>query len=236
MRKQAAERAGRISALKQDLLRTAPLEEKLKRIADGIVDIFGADFARIWITMPGDLCDNGCIHAAVTKGAHACRSRASCLHLIVSSGRYTHTDGGHRRVPLGAYKIGRIATGDETMFITNDVTHDPRVHDHAWAKTLGLVSFPGFRIVSPEGKPTGVLAFFSRQAILPEVMDDLDDLATTTSQVIQTGIAERAQQEREEWGRTILNTAQAGIVLVDAETHQIVDANKKALELIGLAA
>ncbi|MDD1681521.1 MAG: PAS domain S-box protein, partial [Methanoregula sp.] len=43
MRKQAAERAGRISALKQDLLMTAPLEEKLKRIADGIVDIFGAD-------------------------------------------------------------------------------------------------------------------------------------------------------------------------------------------------
>ena len=46
--------------------------------------------------------------------------------------------------------------------------------------------------------------------------------------------AEKALRESEEWTRTILNTAQAGIVLVDAETHRIVDANRKALELIGL--
>jgi PAS domain S-box-containing protein len=46
--------------------------------------------------------------------------------------------------------------------------------------------------------------------------------------------AEQAQKEREEWGRTILNTAQAGIILVDAETHRILDANCKALDLIGL--
>jgi PAS domain S-box-containing protein len=47
-------------------------------------------------------------------------------------------------------------------------------------------------------------------------------------------LTEVALRESEEWGHTILNTAQAGIVLVDAETHEIVDANKKALELIGL--
>ena len=99
-----------MSALKQDLIRTAPLEEKLKQITDGIVEIFGADFARIWMTGPGDLCDKGCIHAAVTKGPHICRNRKSCLHLIAISGRYTHTDGDHRRVPFGAYKIGRLAS------------------------------------------------------------------------------------------------------------------------------
>ena len=96
-RHDAAERTVRISALKRDLLRNAPLEEKLKRITDGIVDIFGADFARIWINGPGDLCDRGCIHAAVTEGPHTCRDRTSCLHLIVSSGRYTSTDGNHRQ-------------------------------------------------------------------------------------------------------------------------------------------
>jgi PAS domain S-box-containing protein len=233
-RHDAVERTQRISALKQDLLRNAPLEEKLKRITDGIVDIFSADFARIWMAGSGDLCEKGCIHAPVSDGPHTCRNRLSCLHLIVSSGRYTHTDGGHRRVPFGAYKIGRIATGDEAQFVTNNVIHDPRVHDHSWAESLGLVSFAGFRLVSPEGKPIGVLAFFSRHTIPPEVMDDLDDFATTTSQVIQTGIAEHAQQEREEWGRTILNTAQAGIILVDAMTHRILDANRKALDLIGL--
>jgi PAS domain S-box-containing protein len=46
--------------------------------------------------------------------------------------------------------------------------------------------------------------------------------------------AENALRESDKWTRTILNTAQAGIVLVDARTHRIVDANRKALELIGI--
>ena len=122
-----------------------------------------------------------------------------------------------------------MRAGEEAHFITNDVTHDPRVHDHAWAESLGLVSFTGFQLVSPDGEPIGVLAFFSREPITQDIVDDLNDLATTTSQVIQTGMAEEVQQEREEWARTILNTAQTGIVLIDAETHRILDANPKAL-------
>jgi PAS domain S-box-containing protein len=45
--------------------------------------------------------------------------------------------------------------------------------------------------------------------------------------------AEKALRESEEWSRTILNTAQAGIIIVDVVTHRIIDANRKALELIG---
>jgi PAS domain S-box-containing protein len=137
-------------------------------------------------------------------------------------------------VPFGAYKIGRLATGEMAHFITNDVTHDPRVHDHAWAESLHLISFSGFQLVSPDGGPIGVLAFFSREPITQDIVDDLNDMATTTSQIIQTGMAEEAQREREEWARTILNTAQTGIVLIDAETHRILDANPKALGMIGL--
>jgi len=44
---------------------------------------------------------------------------------------------------------------------------------------------------------------------------------------------EDALRESEEWSRTILNAAQAGIILVDATTHRIIDANPKALHLIG---
>ena len=234
-RHDAAERTERISALKQDLLRTARLEEKLKRITDGVVDIFGADFARIWMSGPGDLCNRGCIHAATTNGAHACRDRANCLHLIVSSGRYTHTGGGHRRVPFGAYKIGRIATGDEAMFITNNVTHDPRVHDHAWAESLGLKSFAGFRLVSPEGTPVGVLAFFSRQSVLPEVMDDLSDLATTASQVIQTGMAEQALQESEARLSSILQGSPVLQFVIDGN-HRVISWNTALEEYSGIRA
>ena len=73
-----------------------------------------------------------------------------CLHLAASSGRYTTIDGSHRRVPLGCYKIGRIASGEEPKLVTNDVTHDPRVYDRQWAEDLGLVSFAGYRLLAPE--------------------------------------------------------------------------------------
>lgn len=56
----------------------------------------------------------------------------------------------------------------------------------------------------------------------------------TLEDVTERVTAENALRESSERTRTILDTAQAGIVLVDATTHQIVDANKKALELIGL--
>jgi len=49
-RKQAEERISRLSSLKADLLSHESLDEKLKRITDGIVEIFDADFCRIWIT------------------------------------------------------------------------------------------------------------------------------------------------------------------------------------------
>jgi PAS domain S-box-containing protein len=192
------------------------------------VDIFGADFARIWISGPGDLCGKGCIYAGIKKGPHACRDRAGCLHLMVSSGRYTHTDGNHRRVPFGAYKIGKLMTGEEAQFITNDVMHDRRVHDHAWAKSLGLVSFSGFRLVSPEGKPIGVLAFFSRQPVMPAVVEDLSDLATTASQVVQTSMAEQALRESEARLSSILHGSPVLQFVID-RNHRVISWNN-ALE------
>ena len=234
-RHEADKRTAVLNALKQALLMTGPLEEKLQRITDCLVETFGADFARIWIAGPGDLCGKGCIHAPVTEGPGVCQNRASCLHLIVSSGRYTHTDGGHRRVPFGAYKIGRIATGEEARFITDDVMHDPRVHDHAWAGSLGLVSFCGFRLLSPEGDPIGVLAFFSRQPVNPAVVKDLDDLATTASQVIQTGMAEQALRESEARLSSILHSSPVLQFVID-RNHRVISWNRALEEYSGITA
>jgi PAS domain S-box-containing protein len=198
----------RLSALKEELLATASLEAQLKLVSDAVVEIFDADFARIWLTLDADLCDHGCIHALVTDGPDVCRNRDRCLHLMVSSGRYTHTDGNHRRVPLGCYKIGRVASGEDQYFITNDVTHDSRVHDHTWAEELGLVSFAGFRLLSADQKPTGVLALFRKTAILPQEENLLVDLANTLSHVINKGIADAALNESEERYRSILDNIQ----------------------------
>ncbi len=195
-RKQMEGRLERLNRLKEDLLSPHGLDKKLKLITNAVVTIFEADFARIWLTKPGDLCDVDCIHAKVAQGPHICRYRDRCLHLVASSGRYTHIDGKlHRRVPFGCYKIGRVAAGENPKFITNDVTHDPRVHDLNWARELGLVSFAGYRLLSAAGESIGVLALFSKHAISLDEDALLEGLANTIAQVIQTARAEESLRE-----------------------------------------
>jgi len=182
-----------LNQLKEELLSSGKLEEKLKCITDGAVEIFDADFARIWIIQPGDLCDSGCIHAEAKEGPHVCRHRNRCLHLKASSGRYTHLDGEvHRRVPFGYYRIGRVASGEIPKFTTNDVTQDERVHNHEWARELGLVSFTGYRLLSKEGTTLGVFALFSKHPISGKESALLENVASTTTQVIQMARAEEA--------------------------------------------
>jgi PAS domain S-box-containing protein len=183
-RARSLRRLAGVNRLQEELLLPASLEEKFKKITNAAVELIDLDFCRIWMVEPGDLCNTGCVHAAATEEGHQCRRRDKCLHLIVSSGRYTHIDGGHRRVPLGAYKIGRIAADTEKKFLTNSVTTDPRVADHQWAKTLGLVSFAGYRLHDARGNTTGVLAAFAKHPISEESDAFLANLADTTSKVI----------------------------------------------------
>jgi len=187
IRERSLARQKQLNLLQQTLLSPGKLEQKLKKITDSVVDIFGADFCRIWITSSGDLCDVGCIHAAATAGPHVCRYKDQCLRLLASSGRYTHTDGEvHRRVPFGCYKIGCIASGQEHKFLTNDVQNEPSVHNREWAKEIDLVSFVGYQLRPPGGGVVGVLALFSKQPITAEEDAQLNNLSNAVTQVIQT--------------------------------------------------
>ncbi|GEM_PF-490657 len=221
-RKRTEQRTRQLNSLRETLLGRGSVDEKMKRVTDGIVEIFDADLSRIWITKPGDRCNSGCIHAQVTEGPHVCRYRDRCLHLVASSGRYTHIDGKvYSRVPFGCYKIGRVAAGEDPKFLTNDVLADPQVHGHEWARELGLVSFAGHRLLSAEGKPIGTLALFAKHVISPEDDILLEGLANTTAQMIQTGKAEKALQESEEKYRSltddVLDSSDVGIFVLDSD-------------------
>jgi PAS domain S-box-containing protein len=188
-----------VSKLQQSLLAPAPLEDKLGKVTDTIVRLFDADFCRIWLIRPGDLCERGCIHAEVHEGPHVCQYRDRCLHLVTSSGRYTHIDGpGHRRVPFGCYKIGRLASEEDPKFVSNDVQNDPRVHDHAWARELGLVSFAGYQLRTPGEDTLGVLALFAKHPILADEDAMLDGLGSTVARVVKQAVAEEALLRRTE--------------------------------------
>jgi len=192
-RGKALHRQQGISLLQQSLLEPAPLEAKLKIITDSIVRLFDTDFCRIWVIRPGDLCERGCMHAEVHEGPHVCRHRDRCLWLLASSGRYTHTDGkGHRRVPFDCYKIGRVASGRDHKFLTNDVVNDHRVHNHEWARELGLVSFVGYQLRVPGAETMGVLALFAKHPISAEEDALLDGLSSAVAFVVQQAAAEEA--------------------------------------------
>ena len=188
-----------VSRLQHSLLDAAPLENKLQTVADAIVRLFDADFCRIWLIRPGDLCERGCVHAGVRDGPHVCRRRDRCLHLLASAGRYTRIDGpGHRRVPFGCYKIGLVASGEEAKFLSNDVRHDPRIHDHAWARELGLVSFAGYQLRTPGEETLGVLALFAKHPILADEDALLDGLGSTVALMVKRAAAEESLVRRTE--------------------------------------
>ena len=206
-----------LGRLREKLMRPGGLNEKLRQITDGVVKIFEADFARIWLTKNGDLCDLDCPHAGVQNGPHVCRYRERCLHLLASSGRYTHTDGGHRRVPFGAYKIGKIAAGETSKFLTNDVTNDHAIHHREWAEKLGLVSFAGYRLLSKEGDPIGVLALFTKNTLSADDDAQIEDLAHTTALIIQTTTAHETLKENEEKYRRLFENLQDVYYCTDGE-------------------
>ncbi|MGD8453913.1 MAG: ATP-binding protein [Phycisphaerae bacterium] len=192
---QVTQRRARLNLLQQELLGPGDLTSKLKEVTTNAVQLLDLDFCRIWVTRPGDRCASGCPHAPSTAGEPRCTKTGHCLHLLASSGRYTHTDGGlHARIPFACYKIGATAADTGHKLVTNDILNDPHVHDHEWARSLGLVSFAGYQLRPPGSEAIGVLAAFSRNPITPDVDGVLETLANSAALVIQRDVAEEEQK------------------------------------------
>ncbi len=215
-----------INELQHALLAPAPLDVKLKIATDGIVKIFEADCCRIWLLQPGDRCEQGCIHARVQDGPHACRSRGRCLHLMASSGHHHHSDvQGDSRVPVDGYVIGRIASGQEPHFFTNDVSRDPGILDHEWARVRGLVSFAGYRIQVPGGETQGVLAVAAAHPLSEGEDAKLDGLSSSVSLVVEQAAVEEGLRRAMETLEQTNVQLQASIKRADQMTLEAQTAN-----------
>jgi len=145
----------------------------LHTCAQAIVEQLDAVFARIWTTnQDGDM-----------------------LELQASAGMYTHLDGPHSRVPVGKLKIGLIAQ-ERFPHLTNDVLNDPRINDRAWAEREGMVAFAGYPLVCGD-RLVGVMALFSRKALMPESLDTLASVADLITQGIERKRAEDVLRKSE---------------------------------------
>jgi PAS domain S-box-containing protein len=144
----------------------------LQACCEAIVDKLQVSFARIWLV--DDAGDT--------------------LELKASAGKYTHTDGGHARVPVGALKIGRIAA-ERQPHLTNDVLHDPWVGDPAWAEREGMVAFAGYPLVVNDSL-VGVMAAFATEALAEDTMVALGSVGDAIAQGVERRKAELRLEER----------------------------------------
>ena len=129
------------------------LPEMLRRCTQSMVDHLDAAFARIWTL----------------------NERENVLELRASSGMYTHLNGPHGRVPVGEFKIGRIAS-ERLPHLTNQVLGDPRVPEQAWAQEKGLTAFAGYPLIVDD-RLVGVMAMFSRHQLSERTLEAMASVA-----------------------------------------------------------
>jgi PAS domain S-box-containing protein len=209
-----------------------PIEDKLKNVTDSIVKIFNADFCRIWLIRPGDKCQQGCIQAEVREGPYVCRSHDKCLHLVASSGCDTPQDRArYDRVPFGCYKMGRIASGQEHKFLTNDIQNDPQIHDHQWARQLGLKSSAGYQLKVEGGQTLGVMALFSKRPIQDSEDVMLDGISSSIALAVQEFVTAQSVRESEEKYRGLFENSRDAIMVVEPYTLKFTSCNQAAVEL-----
>ncbi|MGH9903514.1 MAG: GAF domain-containing protein, partial [Pyrinomonadaceae bacterium] len=149
----------------------------LQRCAAAAVEHLDAAFARIWT-----LDEAGQV-----------------LELQASAGMYTHLDGPHGRVPVGQFKIGRIAA-TRRPHLTNSVIGDPQVGDREWAGREGMVAFAGYPLIVGD-RLIGVMAMFARQPLADDALEALASVANTIAQGVERKRVEetlaRLSEERE---------------------------------------
>jgi PAS domain S-box-containing protein len=173
------------------------LETMLQRCASTLVKHLGAACARIWTL----------------------REDGDILELRASAGLYTQINGAHVRVPLGSFKIGRIAQ-DRRPDRTNAVMDDLEISDLEWAKGDGTADFAGFPLIV-EDRLVGVAALFAGKPLAESVFKALASIADEIALGIERKRAEEALRESERRFRIAAENGSDVITVRDLLTNQV---------------
>ena len=175
------------------ITRSDSLQEVLQLCAEAFVRHLDVVFARVWTFNPSE----------------------KVLELKASAGLYTHTDGAHSRIPLGEFKIGRIAQ-ERKPHVSNDVLNDPQVGDRGWAKRENMVAFAGYPLVV-EDRLLGVVGMFARRPLTSATLDAIGSVAHEIALAIERNRANQALRDREEQVRLLLDSTAEAIYGVDLQ-------------------
>ncbi len=148
------------------------------KITEGLVNQFNCSFTRIWLVDP----------------------ERTALTLVASSGLYTRLDGDFSSVPMGAYKVGKIAQHC-IPFLSNQLAEESWVKDRAWAIENKICGFAGLPLAIA-GEAIGVLAVFNHQPMKAEFLEALRILcssvavALNNSSLYQQNLQMRSLEDR----------------------------------------
>jgi transcriptional regulator with GAF, ATPase, and Fis domain len=197
----------------------------VRRLAESSEDVA---LARIWLLGPGDSC-------GVCRNANACTAREQCLHLAASAMRRqrgpvvldTELMGAFRRIPVGAFKVGRVAERREAIVVA-DAPSDPHMARPAWVQEERIRSFGGQPLVYRE-QVLGVLGVFVRVALTPPALDVLRLLANHAAAAIASARAfdeiarlqQRLQRENEYLREVVTSREDTVIVGSSAAVQQL---------------
>ncbi|NEQ47229.1 MAG: GAF domain-containing protein [Leptolyngbya sp. SIOISBB] len=145
----------RVNEIAQTLSGNLEADEIAGQVTNALVDRFGCAFARIWLV----------------------EADQAFLRLVASSGLYTHLNGSFARVPMGAFKVGKIAQ-NRVPFLSNRLPDETWVKDRQWALEKDIQGFAGYPLMAGD-RVLGVLATFSHQAFDPEFLEVLQVLCMT---------------------------------------------------------
>jgi DNA-binding CsgD family transcriptional regulator len=156
-----------MSEVAQSLSGGLTTHEIAQKITNALGDRFGCAFSRIWLVEPDQ----------------------TALKLVASSGLHTRTDGFFSRVPMGAYKVGKIAQNRIT-FLSNNLPEETWVKDRDWAIRHNIRGFAGFPLMMEE-RVVGVLATFSHFILSSEFLEVLRVLCTLATVALEAALDQR---------------------------------------------
>ncbi len=147
---------------------------------DGLVNKFDCAFARIWIL----------------------DSDQVSLKLAASSGLYTNINGTFSQIPMGAFKVGKIAQ-NRVAFLSNNLVAESWVGNRQWAIDNNIKGFAGYPLATKE-RVIGVLALFSYRELEGEFLEALQSLCAMVTLALDNAL--HYQKEKQNWQSSITHT------------------------------
>ena len=138
----------------------------LETVVESLVESSDLALARIWLTRPGDICEECFVW-------DECPDQSRCLHLVASAARpqrpetgneWYRKEGFYRRFPLGVRRIGEIGATGESLKLSETAEDDAWFARGDWLHHEGVRSFSGHPLIF-RGEILGVLAVFSRSLV-----------------------------------------------------------------------